>query len=97
MTLCTVFRSDKRAETYLYLASGQAFEDLPPELRQAFGEPCFVMALNLSANRRLARVDARLVLEHLEAQGFYLQLPPEIPVEEEITRRFSGGGNKGAE
>ena len=89
MALCTVYRSGKKAETYLYLAQGRAFEDLPPELRQLFGEPCFVMHLNLGPDRRLARVDTRSVLEHLETNGYYLQLPPEIPVEEEITRRLS--------
>ena len=97
MTLCTVFRSVKRAETYLYLAQDQVFEDLPPELREAFGEPCFVMTLNLNADRRLARVDAGQVLAHLEEQGFFLQLPPEIPAEEEITHRFSGEGKMGSE
>lgn len=89
MTLCSVFRSGKKSETYLYLARGRAFEDLPQELLQAFGDPCFVMHLNLDANRQLARVDAGRVLEHLKADGYFLQLPPEIPVEEEITRRFS--------
>ena len=89
MALCTVYRSDRKAETYLYLAQGYAFEDLPAELRQAFGEPAFVMHLNLGADRRLAHVDTGSVLRRLEADGYYLQLPPEIPVEEEITRRFS--------
>ena len=51
------------------------------------------MQLNLGADRRLARVDTKQVLEHLELQGFYLHLPPEIPVEEEVTRRFSGRGS----
>jgi uncharacterized protein YcgL (UPF0745 family) len=91
MALCTVYRSDRKTETYLYLAQGRTFEDLPQQLREAFGEPAFVMRLELDADRRLARVDARRVLQHLEADGFYLQLPPEIPVEEEITRRFSRG------
>ncbi|MCW8873112.1 YcgL domain-containing protein [Pseudomonadota bacterium] len=97
MALCTIFRSGKKAETYLYLAQGQVFEDLPPELQEAFGEPCFVMTLNLSENRRLARADAMQVLEHFEKQGFFLQLPPDIPVEEEITHRFSGEGKMGSE
>jgi uncharacterized protein YcgL (UPF0745 family) len=89
MAFCTVYRSGRKAETYLYLAQGRAFEDLPPQLRQAFGEPSFVMHLELDVDRRLARVDARQVVQHLETDGFFLQLPPEIPVEEEITRRFS--------
>jgi hypothetical protein len=90
MALCTVYRSGKKAETYLYLSRNREFVDLPPELREAFGEPFFVMHLDLDTERRLARVDAALVLQHLEAHGFFLQLPPEIPVEEEITRRLAG-------
>ena len=89
MVLCKVYRSVKKAETYLYLEQDLAFEDLPAELRQAFGEPAFVMQLKLNTERRLARVDVRQVLEQLGAQGYYLQLPPELPVEEEIARRFS--------
>ena len=88
MILCRVFRSSRKAETYLYLAQDRAFDDLPPELRRTFGEPVFVMQLKLSAERRLARVDVRSVLEQLETNGFFLQMPPELPVEEEITRRF---------
>lgn len=94
MGICSVFRSAKKSETYLYLARDHAYEDLPAELRQAFGEPVFVMHLELDEDRRLARVDTRQVLEQLDAQGFYLQLPPEIGVEEEITRRITGTGNR---
>lgn len=89
MVLCRIYRSDRKAETYLYLTQDLTFDDLPVELRRAFGEPAFVMQLKLSAKRRLARVDVGQVLEQLEARGFYLQLPPELPVEEEIARRFS--------
>ena len=89
MVLCRVFRSARKAETYLYLAQHLAFDDLPPELRQAFGEPVFVMQLKLGAERRLARVDVRQVLEQLKRCGFFLQMPSELPVEEEITRRLT--------
>jgi hypothetical protein len=90
MTLCKIYRSGKKAETYLYLAEGLAFDDLPAELRAAFGDPAFVMQLRLDEGRRLARVDVRLVLERLREPGYFLQLPPELPVEDEIARRISG-------
>jgi uncharacterized protein YcgL (UPF0745 family) len=90
MTFCSIYRSGKKAETYLYLADGLAYDDLPAELRVAFGEPVFVMALRLDEERRLARVDVRVVLERLQEPGYYLQLPPELPVEEEISRSFAG-------
>ncbi len=89
MKICTVFRSTRNEETYLYLAEGQTFEDLPADLRRAFGTPVCVMRLRLDTGRPLARVDINDVIEQLGSQGYYLQLPPEIPVEEEITRRFS--------
>jgi uncharacterized protein YcgL (UPF0745 family) len=88
MTLCTVYRSGKKAETYLYLAAGITFDDLPAELRAAFGEPALVMQLRLNEGRRLARVDVRLVLERLRQPGWFLQLPPELPVEAEIAREL---------
>ena len=44
------------------------------------------MNLELAADRRLARVEAEVVLASLAEHGFYLQLPPKLPVEEEITR-----------
>ena len=86
MTVCTVLRSDKKAETYLYLSEDFEFDDLPSELQKSFGEPVFVMSLNLSTERKLARVDVKKVLQSLQEHGFYLQLPPKLPVEEEITR-----------
>lgn len=88
-TLCKVYRSGKRAETYLYLAHDQQFEDLPVELRRTFGEPEFVMHLRLAPGRRLARVAVEQVLAALGKQGYFLQLPPELPIEDEIARRLS--------
>lgn len=89
MTPCYVYRSDRKAETYLYLLDGMEFDDLPAELRASFGEPALVMRLDLSADRKLSRVEASSVLESLAAQGYYLQLPPKLTIEEEISRRFS--------
>jgi len=84
MKSCKVYRSDKKAETYLYLAEDMEFDDLPTQLQERFGEPAFVLRLELSTDHRLARVDVTKVLESLAEHGFYLQLPPKLPVEEEI-------------
>ncbi len=89
MPACKVYRSGKKAETYLYLADSLSFDELPPGLRERFGEPVFVVGLELSPERQLARVEVERVIESLEQDGFYLQLPPKLPVEEEIARRFS--------
>ena len=89
MILCEVYRSDRKAETYLYLADEMAFEDLPEELQQRFGEPAFVMKLLINPDKPLARVDVEQVLISLKEQGYFLQLPPKLPIEEEISRTFT--------
>ena len=73
---CSVFRSDRKDYTYLYLPSGADFEDLPLALRGAFGNPEFVIDLELSPERELASEDVTEVMKNLEENGFHLQLPP---------------------
>ena len=73
---CTVFRSNRKEYTYLYLASGGDFNELPPALRNAFGEPEFVIDLELSPERELASEDVNEVMQNLRDDGFHLQLPP---------------------
>ena len=86
---CQVFRSQKKDETYLFVATDQPFEELPEDLLATFGEPVFVMALKLSSKSKLARVETQSVLDSLSVRGYFLQLPPKLPVEEEISKRFS--------
>ena len=72
-----VYRSARRAETYLYLRAGDDFDDtLPDALRSHFGEATAFLEFALHADRTLAQADAVTVLEALASQGFYLQLPP---------------------
>jgi len=86
---CTVYRSPCKEYTYLYLALGVKPEDLPEELKARFGEPEAIMLLDLSRTEKLANADIATVSKKLEEDGFYLQMPPELAVEEEISRRFS--------
>jgi uncharacterized protein YcgL (UPF0745 family) len=82
---CQVLRSEKKDETYLFLTENQSFDELPEGLRAMFGEPIFVLDLQLSPKSKLARVDVNSVLESLRERGYFLQLPPKLPVEEEIS------------
>lgn len=88
MASCFVYRSGKREDTYLYLPLGQDFADLPKALRQAFGEPVPVMKLDIEVDTRLAQADVARVLQAFEIDGYFLQLPPKVSVEELITKRF---------
>ena len=85
---CVVYKSDRKPETYLYLTDHCEFQDLSGELQQIFGAPVKVMRLELSQKSRLARVDASAVIQALEENGYFLQLPREISTEEEISKQF---------
>ena len=73
---CSVFRSNRKGYTYLYLPEGKVFEDLPSALRGAFGQPEFVIDLELSPQHSLASEDVNEVMQNLRENGFHLQLPP---------------------
>lgn len=76
---CYVYRSARRAETYLYLRERDAFGLLPSELAQRLGTLSLVLELDLRPGRKLAREDPELVRRNLAAQGFHLQFPPPDP------------------
>lgn len=71
-----VYRSSRRADTYLYLPASADYDELPEALREHFGEATAFLEFALDAERYLAQADAETVLEALAGQGFYLQLPP---------------------
>ena len=74
--LCEIFRSPRKEGMYLYVDKQQGLAELPETLLASFGAPESVMTLLLSPDRKLARADALAVLEAIEQQGFYLQMPP---------------------
>ncbi len=77
MTACIVYRCGKQDEMYLYLRADLKQEDIPEPLRQRTGRLTEVMRLQLTPERRLARVDVLRVIERLSSDGWYLQLPPD--------------------
>ena len=77
--ICAVYKSSKKADTYLYLCRRDDFSCVPAELMTLFGKPQFVMLLPLDSRERLALVDKPKLLEALQQQGYFLQLPPPVP------------------
>ncbi|MCK5639643.1 MAG: YcgL domain-containing protein [Gammaproteobacteria bacterium] len=75
---CIIYKSNKKEGLYLYVLKEDDFSDVPESLMQNFGEPEFVMELELDSNRKLARADTSDVLQGLSSQGYYLQVPPTI-------------------
>lgn len=74
--LCAIYKSNKKEGMYLYIEKRDHFDPLPEELKSIFGKPSFVMLFNLAGNKTLAHTDNQTVLNHIQEQGFYLQMPP---------------------
>ena len=75
---CWIYKSPRKQEMYLYLATQDGFDDLPEALMSRFGKPEFVMELELHEDRPLAREDVTKVMANLRERGFHLQMPPEL-------------------
>jgi uncharacterized protein YcgL (UPF0745 family) len=77
--LCHIYRSPRRDLTYLFVEQRDDFARVPEPLLRGFGTPEWVMQVELSPGRALARVSADEVRENIARQGFYLQMPPKDP------------------
>lgn len=75
---CFIYKSLKKEELYLYTDKRDDFSGLPEALLQSLGKLAFVMELELTAERKLARADAAKVLAALEDKSFFVQMPPTV-------------------
>ncbi|WP_369602119.1 YcgL domain-containing protein [Hahella sp. SMD15-11] len=82
--MVSVYKSSRKAETYLYVDKRKGTEDVPGALLEHFGKPQHVIDLLLTPEKKLARTTGKDILEAIRDKGFYLQLPP--PPEEEARR-----------
>ena len=74
--LAHVYKSPKRADTYVYLAARDDFGRIPEPLRGRLGRLQFVLDVDLAPGRTLATEDPDVVRANLVARGFHLQFPP---------------------
>ena len=78
---CWIYKSLRHEELYVYLKHEKDFEVLPSSIIDRLGKLEFVMELDLSNERKLAREDVNQVMDNLEKSGFHLQLPPQLSSE----------------
>lgn len=76
-----VYKSLEKADTYVYLAARDDFTRLPEPLRSQLGKLEFVLEVDLTPERKLAREDAEAVRENLVVRGFHLQFPPPAAID----------------
>jgi uncharacterized protein YcgL (UPF0745 family) len=74
--LIEIFSGARKAEAYLYVDKAVGLAEVPESLLAQFGEAESVMTMMLDTDRKLARADAAEVMEKIEEQGYYLQMPP---------------------
>ena len=74
--ICTIFRSGRKGDHYLYVADGMKQADLPVGLLALLGDLHEVMELDLASLQELANADIVRVRERLAECGYFLQMPP---------------------
>lgn len=74
--ITAIYKSSRKADTYLYVEKRDDFSKVPEPLLKTFGQPIFVMLINLAKRDSLAFADINRVKNELGDNGFYLQLPP---------------------
>lgn len=78
MIQCVVYKSSRKPDTYLYVASADDLSRVPAALLEMLGPLEWVMNLELHAQRTLARADVEQVMAQLGRQGYFLQMPPPV-------------------
>ncbi|QLF94353.1 YcgL domain-containing protein [Pseudomonas sp. ABC1] len=74
--ICSIYKSRRKNEMYLYVLKQDALARVPEALLAAFGAPIHAFDMVLSPERQLAREDIAQVLANLDQQGYHLQMPP---------------------
>jgi uncharacterized protein len=75
---CFIYKSLKKEALYLYTTQKDDFSQLPDNCLSVLGRLEFVMALELTPERKLARENAQKVIKSLQEKGFFIQMPPII-------------------
>ncbi|MEO8010273.1 MAG: YcgL domain-containing protein [Dokdonella sp.] len=73
-----VYKSVRKADTYVFLRESERFDVLPAALAETLGELQFVIEVELEPQRELAREDVGVVMANLTERGFHLQVPPPL-------------------
>lgn len=71
-----VYKGNRKANTYLYVAAEDDFSAVPQAILDLMGPLTFVMELDLATRDKLAQADIGEVRARLTERGFFIQLPP---------------------
>jgi len=78
--ICAVYKSERKADTYLYVVKQaeqeKELEVVPEAVAQPLGQLTYVMDIDLSTRESLARIDINELKKALDEKGLYIQMPP---------------------
>ena len=74
--LTAVYKSKKKADTFLFIEKRDDFSKVPEPLMAMFGQPQYVMIINLAKRTQLGVADLDTLKQSLSDQGYYLQITP---------------------
>jgi uncharacterized protein len=84
--ICQIYRSPKEEGMYLYVKKEEELTKVPEALLTLFGKPQAAMVLLLTPEKKLARANINKVIDELNQQGFYLQMPPRTDEDFEMVK-----------
>lgn len=82
---CVVYKSLKQFDYYLFVKKDEDMERVPDALKTLLGNLEVVTEVELHDRRKLAQADVIEVMAQIEAEGYYLQMPPRQGLEPEVS------------
>lgn len=82
-----VYKSQRKQDTYVYLAVRDDFNAVPDALKTTLAPFAFVLDVALTPERRLPLADVAQVIANLAERGFHLQMPPPPVAPVRVPRR----------
>ncbi len=73
---CVVYKSLRQFDYYLFVKKDDGLARVPDALKTLLGELNEVTELELHEQRKLAQADVIEVMAQIEAEGYFLQMPP---------------------
>lgn len=79
---CYIYRCSAKPDMYIYIGEENGFDKIDEKIRKKLGSLDYAMSLELDKDSKLARENPEQIMENIHSQGFHLQLPSEVSVEE---------------
>lgn len=73
---CVVYKSLRQFDYFLFVKKDDGLARVPDALKNLLGNLQEITELELHAQRKLAQADVAEVMAQIEAQGYFLQMPP---------------------